>query len=150
MTSGHTQQSGSSNTRTGPTRRARARGSGPGVRYPNAYVWFVFLAALDVILTCLILHPVLFPRDLHMTESRGAEVNVVADWILERFDLPGMVAFKFLLVVVVILLCEIIGRYSDRTARRLAEWAVAITAIPVIIALVQMGLDLYFWFHPPA
>lgn len=119
------------------------------VRYPNAYVWFVFLSALDVMLTYLILHPVLFPRDLHMTESRGAEANVVANWFIQRFDVPGMVVFKFVLVVMVVVFCEIIGRYKDQTGRRLAEWAVAITSIPVIVALVQMGLDLYFWFHPP-
>lgn len=118
------------------------------VRYPNAYVWFVFLAALDVMLTYLILHPVLFARDLGMTESRGAETNALADWIIERWDVPGMVIFKFVLVVVVVVLCEIIGRRKEETGRRIAEWAVAITAIPVIIALLQMGFDLYFWFHP--
>jgi len=119
------------------------------VRYPNAYVWFVFLAALDVMLTYLILHPVLFFRGPDMTDSRGAEANVLAGWIIERWDVPGMVAFKFLLVVLVVVLCEIIGRHKEETGRRIAEWAVAITAIPVIIALIQMGFDLYFWFHPP-
>lgn len=118
------------------------------VRYPNAYVWFVFLAALDTMLTYLILHPVLFARDATMTESRGAEENVFAGWIIERWDVPGMVVFKFALVVVVVVLCEVIGRHRDATGRRLAEWAVAITAIPVVVALVQMGMDLYFWFYP--
>jgi type II secretory pathway component PulF len=118
------------------------------VRYPNAYVWFVFLAALDIILTYLILHPVLFPRGADMTESRGMETNALADWIIERWDVPGMVAFKFLLVVLVVVLCEIIGRRKEETGRRIAEWAVAITAIPVVIALIQMSLDLYFWFYP--
>jgi hypothetical protein len=118
------------------------------VRYPNAYVWFVFLAALDVILTYLILHPVLFSRGADMTESRGIEANALADWIIERWDVPGMVAFKFVLVVLVVLLCEVIGRRKDETGRRIAEWAVAITSIPVVVALIQMSLDLYFWFYP--
>ncbi|MFQ5805679.1 MAG: hypothetical protein ACE5I3_04430 [Phycisphaerae bacterium] len=130
----------------GSSRPARAQRS---VRYPNAYVWFIFLAALDVMLTYLILHPVLFFRDPDMTESRGTEVNALADWIIERWDVPGVVVFKFTLVVLVVILCEIIGRHKDETGRRIAEWAVAITAIPVIIALIQMGFDLYFWFHPP-
>ncbi len=119
------------------------------VRYPNAYVWFVFLAALDIMLTYLILHPVLFSHDPFMTEPRGAEVNALADWIIQRWDVPGMVAFKFLLVALVVVLCEIIGRHKQETGRRIAEWAVAITAIPVILALIQMVFDLYFWFHPP-
>jgi hypothetical protein len=136
----------SSSGRVGDAPRRRARRS---VRYPNAYVWFVFLAALDVVLTYLILHPVLFFRDPGMTESRGAEANALANWIIERWDVPGMVVFKFLLVLLVVVLCEIIGRYKEQTGRRIAEWAVAITAIPVILALIQMGLDLYFWFQPP-
>jgi hypothetical protein len=135
----------SPNTADSPTAR-RARRS---VRYPNAYVWFVFLAALDIMLTYLILHPVLFSHDPFMTEPRGAETNALANWIIERWDVPGMVAFKFLLVVLVVVLCEIIGRHKEQTGRRIAEWAVAITAIPVILALIQMVFDLYFWFHPP-
>ena len=118
------------------------------VRYPNAYVWFIFLAALDIMLTYLILHPVLFARDATMTESRGSEANALANWFIERWDVPGMVIFKFVLVVLVVVLCELIGRRKDETGRRIAEWAVAITSIPVLVALVQMGLDLYFWFYP--
>jgi hypothetical protein len=130
---------------TGAPSPPRSRGS---VRYPNAYVWFIFVATLDIVLTYLILHPVLFARDLNMTESRGVEANTLANWFLQRWDVPGMVAFKFLLVVLVIVLCEVIGRRKSETGRRLAEWAVAITAIPVIVALVQMGFDLYTWFYP--
>jgi len=118
------------------------------VRYPNAYVWLIFLAALDIMLTYLILHPVLFPRDATMTESRGTEANALADWFVQRWDVPGMVAFKFMLVALVVVLCEVIGRHRDATGRRIAEWAVAITVIPVLVALVQMGMDLYFWFYP--
>jgi hypothetical protein len=118
------------------------------VRYPNAYVWFIFLAALDIMLTYLILHPVLFPRDVTMIDSRGTEANVLADWFIERWDVPGMVAFKFALVVVVVVLCEVIGRHRDATGRRIAEWAVAVSVIPVLVALTQMGMDVYFWFYP--
>jgi hypothetical protein len=126
----------------------RRAGGKPSVRYPGPYVWFVFLSALDIILTYLILHPVLFSSDLTMSESRGFEANALADWIIRRWDVPGMVVFKFALVVLVVGICELIGRRKDETGRRLAEWAVAITAIPVVVALVQMGLDLYFWFYP--
>jgi hypothetical protein len=130
-----------------------AKGLTPGrrswaVRYPNAYVWLIFLAALDIMLTYLILHPVVFPRDATMTESRGTEANTLADWFIKRWDVPGMVAFKFALVIVVVVLCEVIGRHRDATGRRIAEWAVAVTVIPVLVALVQMGMDLYFWFYP--
>lgn len=118
------------------------------VRYPNAYTWFVFVATLDIVLTYLILNPVLFARDTTFTESRGQEANALADYVIARWDVPGMVVFKFVLVVFVILLCEVIGRHRESTGRRLAEWAVAITCIPVLVALIQIGLDLYFWFYP--
>ena len=54
------------------------------VLYPNAYVWFVFLAALDIMLTYLILHPVLFFRDPDMLESRGVAAEVHAPKDEER------------------------------------------------------------------
>ncbi len=117
-------------------------------RYPNAYNWFVLLATLDVILTALILHPLLFPRDETMAESRGVETNAIANWVFQNWGIPGMVVFKFTLVVVVIVVCQIIGGRDFEKGRRLAEWAVAITTIPVIVALVQMFADLYDWFHP--
>jgi hypothetical protein len=120
-----------------------------GVLYPNAYVWFVFLSALDVMLTYLILNPFMFFADNGTTESRGSETNALANWVIQRWDVPGMVAFKFVIVALVIVLCEVIGHHKGAVGRRLAEWAVAITSIPVIVALIQMGLDLYFWFYPP-
>ena len=126
----------------------RAARSGCSARYPNAYVWFVFLASLDILLTYMILHPILFAADPTMTESRGAEENSLANWVIETWDVPGMVVFKFLLVIFVVLLCEIIGRQREDTGRRLAEWAVAITVIPIVVGLVQMGRDLYLWFYP--
>ena len=117
--------------------------------YPEAYVWFVFLASLDIMLTYLILNPIVFSHDDYGVEPRGAEANAVANQVIQRWDVPGMVIFKFVLVLVVVFICEIIGRRRDDTGRRIAEWAVAITSIPIVVAVVQMGLDLYFWFYPP-
>jgi len=98
--------------------------------FPNCYVWYVFFAALDVMLTTVVLH------------LGGSEVNLLADWVLTRYDLPGVVTFKFSLVVLVVCICETVGRRHYRVGRKLAEWAVAITAIPVILALVQILIEL--------
>lgn len=131
--------------------------------YPNAYVWFLFVASLDIVLTYLILHPLFsspqvfaLDRDddegpvvVVTAEERGREVNALADKVIQRYDVPGMVVYKFLLVVLVIGICEVIGRRRSSAGRRLAEWAVAISTIPVVVALVQMGMDLRHWFHPP-
>ncbi len=94
------------------------------MRYQNAYVWFVFVSTLDIMLTWVILM------------SGGSEVNPIADAVIQRFGLWGMVAFKFALVVFVIIMCEWLGRRSDRHGRKIAEWAVAITSIPVVLSFV--------------
>ncbi|MBN1342975.1 MAG: hypothetical protein JXQ73_09870 [Phycisphaerae bacterium] len=96
------------------------------MRYPNIYVWYVLLSALDIMLTALIM------------AAGGSEINSVADRIMGFWGLPGLTAFKFAVVILVVSICEIVGRKNDRTGRRLAEWAVAITAIPVVVSLVQL------------
>jgi len=99
---------------------------GRAVLYPNVYVWYVLLASLDVMLTAVIL------------AAGGYEMNLLADRVLHRWGLPGLVGFKFSLVLLVVAICEVVGRRNDRTGRKLAEWAVAITAIPVVVSLVQL------------
>lgn len=129
------------------TQRVAARQSG-GVLYPTSYTWFVFLAALDILLTYLIMHPMVFSVDNDGIIPRGVEVNALANEVIERWGVPGMAVFKFALVVLVIGVCELIGRRRDAAGRRLAEWAVAITAIPVVVAAVQIGVDLFLWLRP--
>ena len=68
-------------------------------RYPQAYVWFIFVSALDLMMTWVVLY------------FGGREVNVLADYILDRWALPGMVVYKFTLVVLVIFICEVVGHY---------------------------------------
>ena len=126
-----------------------------GVLYPNCYTWYVFLSALDILLTYLILHPLFSSPanafdDLDSSgaiELRGREVNVIADWVIRQAGVPGMVLYKFLLVVLVIGICEIVGRRRYLTGLRVAEWAIALSCIPVIIALSQMGADVWSWLH---
>ncbi len=95
-------------------------------RYPQAYVWFVFASALDLMMTWVVLY------------FGGQEVNVLADYILDRWALTGMVFFKFALVVFVIFICEVVGHYRPRLGRRLSIFAVLITLVPVIIAFTHL------------
>ena len=97
--------------------------------YPNRYVWFVLMSTLDLLLTFVILW------------LDGREANGVADWVLRRYGIAGMTLFKFALVVFVVLLCEVVGRRDDRRGRQLAEWAIALTCVPVIIALLLLVND---------
>ncbi len=95
----------------------------PPLRFPAAYTWLVFLASMDIMLTWIVLY------------RGGNEVNALAAWIIARFGLPGMVLFKFMITLFVISLCEIIARRKPNSARKLSEWAVALTSIPVIVTL---------------
>ena len=96
------------------------------LRYPNAYVWFVFVSALDLMLTWVILH------------LGGREVNWIADAVIYTHDLWGLVGFKFAIVALVVILCEEVGRRNDRSGRPLARWAIAIAALPVVVSTTQL------------
>ncbi|QOJ13583.1 MAG: hypothetical protein HRU75_02525 [Planctomycetia bacterium] len=96
------------------------------VLYPWVYIWFVFLAALDIICTWKII------------SLGGSEANWLADLVIRHGGVVGTSAYKFGLTVVIILVCEYVGRRRYTTGRRLAKTAVLITCIPVVVALVQM------------
>ncbi len=94
--------------------------------YPALYSWYVFAASLDVLFTGLILH------------EGGTEVNAVADWVIARWNLPGLAVFKFITVALVVVICEWIGRRRPATGLRLARWAVAVTAFPVLVGAYHL------------
>ena len=94
--------------------------------YPGVYIWYVVLASFDIILTWIILN------------LGGREENALANWIFKHGGLVGAVIFKFATVVLVVVICEFVGRQRDKTGRRVAEWAIALTAIPVVVAIVQL------------
>ena len=96
------------------------------VTFPEAYTWFVFVSALDFMFTWIVLH------------LRGSEVNPIANLVLERGGLWGLLLFKFTMVAVVVLLCEIIGRRRFRIGRLVAILAVVLTCLPVILTVLQL------------
>ena len=90
------------------------------VLFPNLYLWLVFFASLDIVLTRFILF------------FSGTEINPIADLVIKSFGVPGMSIFKFSVVTFVILVCEIVGRTRRVTAHKLAVFAVIITGFPVV------------------
>ncbi|UCD74103.1 MAG: hypothetical protein JSV91_09970 [Phycisphaerales bacterium] len=110
----------------------------PPMRYPNAYLWFLFFSAMDVMLTWKIL------------EKDGTEVNPVARMLIDHWSGRGedwalwsTIGFKFCLMLFVIVVCEAVGRKKDRTGRWLAWISVGISALPVVYSL---GLLTYHVF----
>lgn len=96
------------------------------MRFQNLYLWLVFLASLDIILTRFILF------------FSGVELNPIAIWVMEKGGIVGLSIFKFSAVVFVILVCEFIARVRPRTARRLAIICVVISMVPVVWSSILM------------
>jgi hypothetical protein len=94
--------------------------------YPRSYKWFVFISASDVILTWFILL------------LGGSEVNPLADAVIANAGLRGILIYKFCLVLVVVLTCEVIGRRRSWVGRNLARAAIAIAALPVVLSIAQL------------
>ncbi len=94
--------------------------------YPRSYKWFVFISAVDVILTWFILL------------LGGREVNVIADAVIASAGLQGILIYKFCLVLLVVLICEIVGRRKPLVGRNLARAAIVITALPVVLSIAQL------------
>ncbi len=100
----------------------------PPMRYQEGYVWFLLFASLDIILTWYILR------------KGGTEVNPLAKIVIDRWDLAGAIAFKFSIVLFVIVTCEIVGRHKDQVGRRLTVVAIALSIFPVVWSLTLLVL----------
>ncbi len=93
----------------------------PEMRYQNAYVWLVLVSALDVMLTLIVL-----------VAMGGFEVNPIAAAVIDTQGFTWAIVFKFAIVVMVVLICEVVGRLHDRSGRKLARAAIVINSLPVI------------------
>ncbi len=96
------------------------------VLYPQYYTWYVFLSALDVLFTWLIL------------SHGGQELNALADWIIDRYNIAGIAVYKFGLVVSVLLICEVVGRRCNDRGRTLARWVLILASFPVIVGAAHL------------
>ena len=73
----------------------------------NESLLLVILSACDLFITYLLLW-----RGGHFYEA-----NPLARWFFDRWNIAGMTAFKFGLVAIIIVLCEIIERHKPRVGR---------------------------------
>lgn len=101
--------------------------SAPPMRYQTGYLWLVLLSAVDVMFTW------------HILRRGGLELNPIARLVIDRWDLPGAIAFKFALVLFVIVTCEIVGRKRDSLGRALIGTSIGIASIPVAWSLVLLA-----------
>jgi hypothetical protein len=97
------------------------------MHYPNAYTWLLLLSSMDIMLTWVIL---LFG---------GSEVNPIARWIIDHFNLTGMIIYKFALIIFFITICEIVGTLRHSTGWLLSRVSVMIASIPVFWAMYLLA-----------
>lgn len=109
--------------------RMRSGALGREVLFPNQYAWYLLACALDIMLTVTIL------EHLH-----GREVNAVAQRAIELGGHWGLIGLKFASAVLVVSICEYVGRRKRRVGERVAGLAVAISAAPCVLALAQIAL----------
>jgi len=94
--------------------------------YPDCYTWTVFISAMDLMFTWVIFH------------LDGWEANPLAAYIIDQFGLWGTVLFKFGLLVMVILICEFVGRRKPGLGRVLAISTVLIPLSGVLMGAALM------------
>ena len=104
------------------------------VLYPKLEQILVFVAALDVMLTHLILR------------LGGVEANPVAMRIFERGGTLGISLYKFALLALVVFLVESIGARRVNTGRMLVKAAIGINMLPIVVALIILpSLVAAYW-----
>ena len=102
---------------------------GAPVLYPDRYAWYILASVLDITVTVSVL--------IHYGAK---EVNSIAQASIELFGTWGLIGLKFLTLVIVIAICEYVGRRRPRLGRMLATIAIAMSLMPVLAATTQV-----FW-----
>jgi hypothetical protein len=90
--------------------------------------WLVLLSLLDLIVTYALLQ-----------RGIGAyEANPVANWWFRRWNVAGLTIYKFLLIGLIVTICEIIERHRPRLGQ-----AVLWVGCAGALAVAFRGLQLY-------
>ncbi len=107
-----------------PTRSFRALRS--HVVFPRHYGWLLGLAAMDVIVTWVVL------------STGGNELNALARWAIERAGVTGLISIKAATMALVLAICEYVGRRQPKVGLRLAEFALVANSVAVSFGLVYL------------
>ena len=104
----------------------------PEMHFQNAYVWLIFVSSLDIMLTWKIL------------DRGGVEVNPLASLVIDGWGMQGAIAFKFALMMWVIVVCELLARMRRGAGKFLAYAAVIVSASPVLWSLFLITAHEFF------
>jgi len=97
------------------------------------YLGFLLLNLFDLFLTGWIFR------------HSGQEANGIAALVLKYWGLRGFAIFKFVMTAIVIVICEVIGKYSNVRARQLILGA---STLYVLVVFWEIYLIFAFILHP--
>ena len=97
------------------------------VELAQEYLGFMLLNLFDLILTGLIF------------SNSGVEANGIPLWVLQNFGKRGFAIFKFLMVIVIVLVCELISYFEVRDNRE------PVLAKRVILSACGLYVCVVFW-----
>lgn len=85
------------------------------LKFETEICWFALVGALDVFLTYLLLR---FSSQ-GLTHNMVIESNPVARWVLQQWGFNGLGAFKAVMIVLVVVIAESVGRARPGVGRGL-------------------------------
>ena len=97
------------------------------VLYPDLYCWYVLAASMDILVTAIV-----------MAHYGAIEVNGLAAAVIERYGFIGLIPLKFMTVIFVLMICEYVGRERPSMGLRVAQLAVMVSFLPVVLAGMQV------------
>lgn len=98
---------------------------------------FIAVSLADLVLTWVILN-------VHF----GSEANPIANLILSKAGFPGLTLFKAAVVALVLMTTHAVLTQSPAAARRLAIFAVGISAVPVVWSLhLLLSIRWFVWMY---
>jgi uncharacterized membrane protein len=81
---------------------------------------------------------------LVLTHLGFREANSFAQKSIEYFGTWGLIGLKFVSVVIVVAICEYVGRHREHLGRLVARLAIFASLFPVLFAIAQI---LYAWYR---
>ncbi len=87
--------------------------------------WLLVLSAADIFLTHALLRQ----------GQRFYESNPLADWFFQRYNIAGLVAYKFLIISVVIIICEFVERRRPGLGRLVLQIGIVAAGGVVVYSL---------------
>ena len=106
--------------------------------YETELSWFILVGALDVFMTYVILR---FSAE-GRTQNVMIESNPIAQAILHRWGIKGMVIFKFIMVAFVATIAEVVGRFRPETGRNLSRFGTLVVGGVVVYSFLLLRRNL--------